>query len=74
MLGDGAGLGTFYHLGLAVALGLFGYQQYLIRNRSRDGCFKAFRNNIWVGFALFAGVVLETTLVPALTHAGGAGL
>jgi 4-hydroxybenzoate polyprenyltransferase len=29
----------------------------LIRDRSRDGCFKAFRLNHWVGFALFAGTV-----------------
>ena len=29
----------------------------LIRGRSRDGCFKAFRLNHWVGFSLFAGVV-----------------
>jgi 4-hydroxybenzoate polyprenyltransferase len=31
----------------------------LIRNRSRDGCFKAFRLNHWVGFALFAGIVMS---------------
>jgi 4-hydroxybenzoate polyprenyltransferase len=30
----------------------------LIRDRSREGCFKAFRLNHWVGFALFAGTVL----------------
>jgi 4-hydroxybenzoate polyprenyltransferase len=30
----------------------------LIRDRSRDGCFKAFRLNHWVGFTLFAGTVL----------------
>jgi 4-hydroxybenzoate polyprenyltransferase len=29
----------------------------LIRDRSREGCFKAFRLNHWVGFAVFAGVV-----------------
>jgi len=29
----------------------------LIRNRDREGCFKAFRVNHWLGFALFAGVV-----------------
>ncbi|MRD48750.1 4-hydroxybenzoate octaprenyltransferase [Caenimonas koreensis] len=29
----------------------------LIRSRSRDGCFKAFRLNHWVGFAVFAGIV-----------------
>ena len=29
----------------------------LIRDRSRDGCFRAFRLNHWFGFTLFAGVV-----------------
>jgi 4-hydroxybenzoate polyprenyltransferase len=29
----------------------------LIRTRSRDGCFKAFRVNHWLGFTLFAGTV-----------------
>jgi len=28
----------------------------LIRDRSREGCFKAFRLNHWIGFTLFAGV------------------
>lgn len=28
----------------------------LIRNRDRDGCFKAFRLNHWIGFTVFAGV------------------
>lgn len=30
----------------------------LIRHRSRDGCFKAFRLNHWVGAALFAGIAV----------------
>ncbi len=29
---------------------------WLIRDRERDGCFKAFRLNHWLGFAVFAGV------------------
>jgi 4-hydroxybenzoate polyprenyltransferase len=29
----------------------------LIRDRSRDGCFRAFRVNHWFGFTLFAGTV-----------------
>ncbi len=48
-----------YYAGLAVFAGLLGYQQWLIRKRRRDNCFAAFRNNVWSGFALFAGVVLE---------------
>jgi 4-hydroxybenzoate polyprenyltransferase len=60
LLGTLLELGAYYHLGLAAALGLFVYQHYLIRGRSRDGCFKAFLNNTWVGFALFVGVLLDT--------------
>nr|WP_173025564.1 4-hydroxybenzoate octaprenyltransferase [Acidovorax sp. SRB_14] len=29
----------------------------LIRGRTREGCFRAFRVNHWIGFTLFAGVV-----------------
>ncbi|MES2584031.1 MAG: 4-hydroxybenzoate octaprenyltransferase [Pseudomonadota bacterium] len=31
----------------------------LIRQRTRDGCFKAFRLNHWVGAALFAGILVS---------------
>ncbi|MFW6092350.1 MAG: 4-hydroxybenzoate octaprenyltransferase [Pseudomonadota bacterium] len=62
LLGARLELGLFYHLGLTVALGLFIHQQYLIRDRTREGCFRAFLDNVRVGFAFFAGVVLETTL------------
>ena len=34
----------------------------LIRTRSRDGCFKAFRLNHWLGFAVLAGTVLDYAL------------
>jgi 4-hydroxybenzoate polyprenyltransferase len=30
----------------------------LIRDRTREGCFTAFRQNHWLGFTVFAGVVL----------------
>lgn len=51
-------------LGIAAAAVLFGYQQYLIRGRDRDACFAAFTNNVWVGFALFVGVLIEYHVVP----------
>jgi 4-hydroxybenzoate polyprenyltransferase len=41
-------------IGAAAAQALWHYT--LIRERSRDGCFRAFRLNHWVGFAVFAGV------------------
>ena len=34
----------------------------LIKDRTREGCFKAFRLNHWVGFAVFAGVLLNSLL------------
>ena len=43
--------------GLAVAAGQVLWHFGLIRHRTREGCFKAFRLNHWVGFAVFAGVV-----------------
>ena len=39
----------------AVAQALWHYT--LIRERTREGCFKAFRLNHWLGFTLFAGTV-----------------
>jgi len=61
MLGQRLELGLFYYLGLIVAAGLAGYQQYLIRKRQRAKCFKAFLNNHWFGLAIFVGVVLNYT-------------
>lgn len=48
--------------GLAVALGQVAWHVRLIKDRSREGCFKAFRLNHWLGFSVFAGVVLSYTL------------
>ena len=40
-----------------VALVLFIYQHRLAR-QGRDGCFKAFLNNHYVGLVIFIGVVM----------------
>lgn len=49
---------TFY-----VALGSAGllliYQQYLIKDRLPNLCFRAFKNNNWVGLLMFAGILLN---------------
>ena len=45
--------------GLAVAALQAVWHFGLIKDRSRDGCFKAFRLNHWVGFAVFVGVALS---------------
>jgi len=51
-----------YFIGISIAGALFIYQQFLIRNRSQEGCFAAFLNNIQVGFALFCGTLIEISL------------
>ena len=45
--------------GLAVAALQAVWHFWLIKDRSRDACFKAFRLNHWVGFAAFVGVALS---------------
>ena len=62
IVGGQAKLGVFWYLGVAVMAGLFAYHQYLARDRARDGCFKAFLNNNWAGFAVFAGLVVDQLL------------
>jgi 4-hydroxybenzoate polyprenyltransferase len=42
--------------GAAVALVQALWHYTLIRTRSREGCFKAFRLNHWLGFVVFAGI------------------
>lgn len=54
-----AGLGLRYYAGLAAAFGFVLYQQHLMRDRTRDGCFRAFLNNNWFGAAVFAGLLLH---------------
>jgi 4-hydroxybenzoate polyprenyltransferase len=51
-----------YYVGLAAAAGLFVWQQWLIRTRERSACFAAFRNNNWVGLALWVGLVLALAI------------
>jgi len=59
MIGYQASLGLYYYTGVLVAGGLAVYQQHLIRYRERDGCFRAFLNNNWLGAVIFAGMLLD---------------
>jgi 4-hydroxybenzoate polyprenyltransferase len=46
-----------WFVGVVVAAILFARQQYEVRHRDRDACFKAFLNNNWVGVAIWAGLL-----------------
>jgi 4-hydroxybenzoate polyprenyltransferase len=59
-------LGWMYYLGLACAAGIMAYHYKLIRDRSREGCFAAFRHNNWVGAAICAGLLADYHLRPLL--------
>ena len=54
--------GVAFWAGVAAAAGQACWHGWLIHDRTRDGCFKAFRLNHWVGFAVFAGIALGDAL------------
>ena len=62
LVGRRAGLAPAYYAGLAVAFGLVAWEFRLAWNRSREGCFKAFLHNNWVGVAVFVGIVLGVSM------------
>ena len=63
MIGVHLGLGWPYFAGLGGRGRASRCWHYtLIRDRSREGCFRAFRLNHWVGFAAFVGTVLSLAL------------
>jgi len=59
LIGRALGLGTVYLLGIGAAALQVAWHWTLIRRREREGCFKAFRLNHWVGFAVFLGVAAD---------------
>ena len=48
----------WFALAWAAAAAQVVWHYFLIRQRTREGCFKALRLNHWLGFSVFAGVVL----------------
>ena len=60
--GHRVGLDWPFDYSLLIALGLFAYQQWLIRDRDRAGCFQAFLNNNAVGCVIFLGVLISYSL------------
>ena len=68
MLAILSGVGLYLHMpwpyyaGLGAAWCMMIYHYFLIRGRTREGCFKAFRHNNWVGLAIFLGIVFSYPL------------
>jgi 4-hydroxybenzoate polyprenyltransferase len=62
VLGAQIGLGAPFFAGIAGGAAIAAWHFTLIRDRSRDGCFRAFRLNHWLGFVVFIGVVAACTL------------
>ncbi|MGC3963126.1 MAG: 4-hydroxybenzoate octaprenyltransferase [Rhodocyclaceae bacterium] len=52
-------MGWIYYAGLVGAAVLAGYHYTLIRTRSREGCFKAFIHNNWLGGVIFIGMAAD---------------
>lgn len=49
-------LGSIFYVAMAAALAQAVWHFTLIRTRTREGCFKAFRINHWLGATVFAGI------------------
>jgi len=60
--GVSSALGWVFCLAIGLAAGQVVWHGWLIRERTRDGCFKAFRLNHWLGFTVFAGVAVGYAL------------
>lgn len=58
LVGNALSLSAWYYMALLIAAGLLIWQQWLIREREPQACFKAFLHNHWVGLVVFVGVVL----------------
>lgn len=62
VVGVQVGLGWPYAAGLLVALSIALYHYTLIRDRGREGCFRAFNHNTWFGMVVFCGIALDFLL------------
>ena len=55
-------LGALFYVALAAVLMQVAWHWHLIRGRTREGCFRAFRENHWIGFTVFLGIVASYAL------------
>ena len=53
------GRGACFYAGLLLTAVLAAWQYRWIRSRTREGCFRAFRHNNWLGGVVFAGIVAD---------------
>lgn len=49
-------MGYAYYMGVAIATMIAVHHYFLIKTREKTNCFKAFLQNTWFGFAIFAGL------------------
>jgi 4-hydroxybenzoate polyprenyltransferase len=62
VLGLSLGLGAVFLLGMTAAAAQAAWHYTMVRTRRRDDCFRAFKLNHWLGFAVFAGVATDLAL------------
>ncbi len=55
-------LGALFYVAIAAVLAQVVWHWRLIRERTREGCFRAFRENHWIGFTVFLGIVASYAL------------
>jgi 4-hydroxybenzoate polyprenyltransferase len=53
-------LGIYYYCGLFLASVCLCYQQYLLKDRLPEKCFRAFLNNNYFGMAIFLGLFMDS--------------
>lgn len=58
-IGFWARMGACYFSGLVVTCMLIAFEFRLIQARQREGCFRAFLFNNWIGVAIFAGIAAD---------------
>ena len=63
MVGWSLGLSWPWYLAVATSALLFGWQQWIIRKRDPQSCFRAFMQNNWIGAVLFLGLLLHYFMI-----------
>ena len=62
LLGQREQFGPWYFAGWVIAAALIVWEFRLARGRDRDGCFRAFLHNNWIGATVFVSIVLGVTM------------